>query len=148
MFFVQARNAEGQNRVTGGDEFKIKIRRLDIPIPEEEVMDDKQKKAFDAMLEEDRKVIMDKKAAEKKALLDRIYITPKVIDNEDGTYLVKYKVPEECKCEITVCFNEDGKEEPIRGATFNSSFVAKGNPKVTNEFDGPLMITYINNQLQ
>jgi hypothetical protein len=98
MFFVQARNAEGQNRVTGGDEFKIKIRRLDIPIPEEEVMDDKQKKAFDAMPEEDRKAIMDKKAAEKKALLDRIFITPKVIDNEDGTYLVKYKVPEECKC--------------------------------------------------
>ena len=111
-------------------------------------MDDKQKKAYDALPEEEKKVIIDKKAAAKQALLDRIFITPKIIDNEDGTYLVKYKVPEECKCEITVCFNEDGKEEPIRGAVFNSSFVAKGNPKITNEFDGPLMITYINNQLQ
>lgn len=74
----------------------------------------------------------DKKAAEKKALLDRIYITPKIIDHEDGTYLVKYKVPEECKCEVAIMFVEEGKEMPIRGATFNSSFSAKGNPKVTN----------------
>lgn len=37
---------------------------------------------------------------------------------------------------------------PIRGSTFNSGFVSKGNPKITNEFDGPLMITYVNNQLQ
>ena len=37
---------------------------------------------------------------------------------------------------------------PVRGSVFNSSFVTKGNPKVCNEFDGPLMITYVNNQLQ
>jgi len=72
MFFIQARNAEGQNRTTGGDEFRVKIRRLDIPIPEEEVMDEKQKKAFDALPEEERKAIIDRKAAERKAIIDRI----------------------------------------------------------------------------
>lgn len=63
-------------------------------------MDDKQKKAFDALPEEERKAILDKKAAEKKEILDRIMITPKIIDHEDGTYMIKYKVPEECKCEV------------------------------------------------
>ena len=148
MFFIQARNAEGQNRTTGGDEFRVKIRRLDIPVPEEEVMDDKQRKIFDSLPEEEKKAVVEKKAAEKKAIMDRIYITPKIIDHEDGTYLVKYKTPEECKCEVAIYFVEDGKEEAVRGSVFNSSFVAKGNPKVTNEFDGPLMITYVNNQLQ
>lgn len=61
--------------------------------------------------------------------------------------MVKYKVPEECKCEIEICFVEEGKDLPIRGATFVSTFANKGNPKVTNEFDGPLMISYVNNQL-
>ena len=36
---------------------------------------------------------------------------------------------------------------PIRGAQFDASFAQKGNPKVTNDFDGPLMITYVTNQL-
>lgn len=79
--------------------------------------------------------------------MDKMYITPKIIDHEDGTYLVKYKVPEECKCEVEIFFVEDGKDQPIRGHKFVSSFVNKGNPKVANEFDGPIMITYINNQL-
>ena len=52
MFYIQARNAEGENRTTGADEFEVKIRRMDIEIPEEEVMDDKAKKAFDALPEE------------------------------------------------------------------------------------------------
>lgn len=76
----------------------MKIKRLDIPWPEDEVMDEKQKKAFDLLPEEDRKAIIDKKAADKKAIIDKIFITPKIIDHEDGTYLVKYKAPEECKC--------------------------------------------------
>ncbi len=65
MFFIQARNAEGINRTTGADEFRVKIKRIDagIDIPEEEVMDEKQKKAFDALPEEERKAILDKKAA-------------------------------------------------------------------------------------
>jgi hypothetical protein len=45
------------------------------------VLDEKQKKAFDALPEEDRKAIIDKKAAEKKDIADRIYITPKIIDH-------------------------------------------------------------------
>jgi dynein heavy chain len=39
MFYIQARNAEGHNRTTGADEFRVKIKRLDIEMPEDEVMD-------------------------------------------------------------------------------------------------------------
>ena len=63
-------------------------------------MDDKQKKAFDALPEEQKKEIMDKKAAQRKAIMDRISIPAKITDHEDGTYMVKYKVQEECKCEV------------------------------------------------
>lgn len=110
MFYIQARNAEGENRTTGADEFKVTIKRLDIEIPEEEVMDEKQKKAFDALPEEERKAILDKKAAERKAIEEKVLIPAKITDHEDGTYMVKYKVPEECKCEVQIAFVDDGKE--------------------------------------
>lgn len=58
--------------------------------------------------------------------------------------MVKYRVPEECKCDISIFFVEEGQEQAIRGANFTSSFGTKGNSKVTNEFDGPLMLGYIN----
>ena len=57
-------------------------------------MDQKQKKVFDALPEQERKVVVDQKAADRKAIIDKIYLIPKVIDQEDGTYLVKYKAPE------------------------------------------------------
>ena len=30
LFYIQARNADGENRTTGADEFKVKIKRLDV----------------------------------------------------------------------------------------------------------------------
>lgn len=72
-------------------------------------MDEKQKKAFDALPEEERKAILEKKAAEKKAIEDKILVPCRITDHEDGTYLVKYKVPEECKCEVEINFVEEGK---------------------------------------
>jgi len=77
-----------------------------------------------------------------------MYITPKIIDKEDGSYIVKYRVPEECKCEVEVAMVEEGKEIPIRGAKHVSSFVAKGNAKTSNEFDGPITANYLTSQLQ
>lgn len=57
-------------------------------------------------------------------------------------------MPEECKCEIKITYKEDNKEENIRGHRFVSSFVAKGNAKLTNEFDGALMNNHVTSQLQ
>jgi hypothetical protein len=93
--------------------------------------------------EEEKKKILDAKNAKKQAIIDKINIKPKIIDNEDGTYTVRYKVPEECKCEIKITYKEDNKEENIRGHRFVSSFVAKGNAKLTNEFDGTLMNNHV-----
>ena len=81
-------------------------------------------------------------------MIDRIFVQPNIIDKEDGSYIVKYRVPEECKCEIEVLMVDDGKDMPIRGSKFVSSFVAKGNPKTTNEFDGPITANYLSSQLQ
>lgn len=60
---------------------------------------------------------------------------------------MKYKVPEECKCEITINFVEEEKDHPIRGNKFISTFVSKGNPKTSNEFDGPIMHHYLSKEV-
>lgn len=36
---------------------------------------------------------------------------------------------------------------PIRGAKYKTSFESKGNPKMTNDFDGTLTLGYITSQL-
>lgn len=54
---------------------------------------------------------------------------------------------EPCKCEVNISFLDDGKEEKIRGNKFVSSFVNKGNPKTSNEFDGPILQSYISHQM-
>ena len=110
-------------------------------------MDAKKQKEFDELPEEEKKKIIEEKETAKRELMNRVYIEPKILDNEDGSYLVKYKVPEECKCEVDIFFLEDGKEQAIRGSKFTSSFVAKGNPKTSNEFDGPIMQTYLTSQI-
>ncbi len=89
-------------------------------------------KEYDDLPEEEKKKIIEKKNAAKQAIIDRIYIQAKIIDLEDGTYQVKYKVPEECKCEIEINFVDDGKDMPIRGNKFVSGFVPKGANKTTN----------------
>lgn len=58
MFIIQSRNSEGANRTTGSDEFNVKIRRLDISVPEEEVLDPKDQKKFDELPEEEKKAIL------------------------------------------------------------------------------------------
>lgn len=52
MFIIQSRNAEGANRTTGSDEFKIRIKRLDLKMPEDPVLDEKEQKKFDQLPEE------------------------------------------------------------------------------------------------
>lgn len=79
----------------------MKIKRTDIDIPEEEPpMDAKKQKEFDELPEDQKKAILEERENAKKALISKVYIEPKIIDNDDGTYTVRYKVTEECKCEI------------------------------------------------
>jgi len=63
-------------------------------MPEDPVLDEKEQKKFDQLPEEEKKAIFEKRDKEKQAMLARIFIHPKITDQEDGTYLVKYKVPE------------------------------------------------------
>ena len=72
-------------------------------------MDAKAQKAFDELPEEERKKIIDAKNAKKQAIIDKINIKPKIVDNEDGTYTVRYKVPEKCECEINITYKEDNQ---------------------------------------
>lgn len=147
MFFIQSRNADGKNRESGSDEFIINIRRPDLELPPEEPIDPKKQKEFDDLPEEEKQAILAKKAEVEKIRLSRVQLDYKIIDNEDGSYIVKYKADEECKVNIEIFFkNEKGELEKIRGHKFEASFSAKASPK-NNEFLGPNHMSYLSSNL-
>lgn len=147
MFYIQSRNIDGKNRESGSDEFVIKIRRPDLEQVVEEVMDAKKQREFDELPEEEKQAILNKKAEAERQRLARVQLDYKIIDNEDGSYTVKYKADEECKVIVEIYFkNERGELEKIRGHRFEASFSNKANPK-NNEFLGPTNMAYLTNNL-
>lgn len=79
--------------------------------------------------------------------LSRVQLDYKIVDNEDGSYTVKYKSDEECKVIVEIFFkNEKGEAEKIRGHRFEASFSSKASPK-NNEFMGPTNMAYLANNL-
>jgi hypothetical protein len=79
--------------------------------------------------------------------LSRVQLDYKIVDNEDGSYTVKYKSDEECKVIVEIFFkNEKGEAEKIRGHRFEASFSSKASPK-NNEFMGPTNMAYLTNNL-
>jgi hypothetical protein len=130
MFIIQSRNADGKNRESGSDEFIVNIRRPDLELQPEEPLDAKKQKEFDDLPEEEKQAILTKKAEAEKLRLSKVQLEYKIIDNEDGSYIVKYKADEDCKVNIEIFFkNEKGEAEKIRGHKFEASFSSKANPK-------------------
>lgn len=97
MFYIQARNAEGKNRESGSDEFVISIRRPDLEKGPEEPVDPKKQKEFDELPEERKQQILTKKAEQQRIRLSKVQLDYNIIDNQDGSYIVKYKADQECK---------------------------------------------------
>lgn len=119
MFIIQARNLEGHDRESGSDEFVISIRRPDLEKSAEEPVDPKKQKEFDELPEERKQEILAKKAEEERIRLSKVELNSEVVDNEDGTYTVKYKADEECKVIVDIAYkNEKGELEKINGHRF------------------------------
>jgi len=71
-----------------------------------------------------------------------------VTDKDDGQYIVKYQVDEECETKIEILFEDDkGKMVPIRGSPYRSNFSSKSAPNVNN-LTGPAMGKYIATELE
>ena len=74
-------------------------------------------------------------------------IDAELIDNDDGTYLVRYEVDEPTEVKIEITFeNEKQKMVPIRGSPYSASFSDK-TPASANQLVGPAMATYIASSL-
>ncbi len=71
-----------------------------------------------------------------------------IIDNDNGTYTVKYKVENPGEVDVDVLFlNDKGKQERVRGSPsrclFGTSF-----PPSANQLTGPLMQKYISKTIE
>ena len=79
--------------------------------------------------------------------LSRVQLDYNITDNEDGSYIVKYKADEECKVIVEIFYkNEKAELEKINGHHFEAAFSAKASPK-NNEFLGPTHMHYLHNHL-
>ena len=150
VFLIQARNAKGFNRESGSDGFEVKItapngvvgighKKKKEKAVEEEKPEEEKKEGEEGEEKEKEK---EKEKEEENEILYEI------IDNDDGSYLVKYTIDcEVSNLKIDVNYkNELGKLEPIRGSPFYSGF-KNGVPAKNNELIGPAVFNFITNNL-
>ncbi len=75
--------------------------------------------------------------------MEAAYISSEIIDNEDGSYTVKYKVDEPCEVQIDVKLkNERGELLEIRSSPKTSVFTETSVPK-NNLFTGPSVMHHL-----
>ena len=164
-FMIQARNLKGFNRESGSDIFEVKItappgievksplKRPKKKIVEETKQEEKkeEKKEEPGKAEEKPEGEGEKPEGEGEAPPEEEVekeILYEIIDNDDGSYLVKYTIDTEVQgLKIDVSYkNEQGKMEPIRGSPFYSGFKL-GVPAKNNELTGNAVFNYISNSL-
>lgn len=130
-FIIQSRDATENNRITGSDEFEVRVIYLgeqESKIEDEEEEEKGQEKAQNVIHE-----------------VENVSIT----DKQDGTYLVTFTATHPGTHEISVEFKGtyDGIPGHVQGSPFRVSFVS-GAPKENNTLKGPLMIEHINRQIR
>ena len=119
-FVIVARNELNENRTSGRDTFVVKIKQ-EIPKPAD----------YDEEVN-----------GEYKPKFESTEIP--VIDNDDGTYKVKYTVDEEKAVDIHVYLMVKEELVPIRGSPYKASFNSAA-PKANNTLVGPLMQSFFKN---
>jgi dynein heavy chain len=78
-------------------------------------------------------------AGEEGGKATTVEIPCEIQDRNDGSYLVKYQVDEECETKIKINFLDDKNNfVPMRGSPYTASFKAGGKP-VDNTLIGPAM---------
>jgi dynein heavy chain len=79
---------------------------------------------------------------------DNLEIPCQVLDKDDGQYVVKYQVDEECDVKIDILFEDDkGKMVQVRGSPYKAAFTSKSASNVNN-LTGPAMGKYIQSGLE
>lgn len=176
VFIIQARNTKGFNRESGSDVFHVKITApLGIEVksplkkPKKRLLEEETAKEDQLLKEnpqEDPKLPSEEpikenenEKAEEKPEEEVVKqeeemedvgteILYEIIDNDDGSYLVKYTIDSEVsnlRIDVNYC-NEQGKLEPIRGSPFFSGFKTGVSAK-NNELTGNAVFNYIGNSL-
>lgn len=134
IFNIQARNTIGLNRKSGRDIFLVKILKDEdaealLHPKVKEVAEGEEAKAEESEEEEDQ----DAGGDAKKEMLnfDSTKLIPaEVIDLDNGTYEVKYKVDNDEPVRIWVYYQtEDEQYEEIRGSPFTAGFSKVAPPK-------------------
>jgi dynein heavy chain len=85
------------------------------------------------------KITREQPSTEEGGKTTNVEIPNEVIDRNDGSYLVKYQVDEECDCKIRINFLDDKQNMvPIRGSPYIANFKHGGKP-ADNTMVGPAM---------
>jgi len=124
FFRIQAINTEGKYRTLGGDEFSVRVVRVEVGEDGEEVPP---------------------AAADD----DSHDIPCSLVDNEDGSYTASYTAPEACRVKVFVEFDGTfgGAEGPVFGSPFTCDF-AEGADKANNKMEGPLVLDHLKSTIK
>eukprot|EP00831_Metopus_contortus_P040903 TRINITY_DN3203_c0_g1_i8.p1 TRINITY_DN3203_c0_g1~~TRINITY_DN3203_c0_g1_i8.p1 ORF type:complete len:745 (+),score=131.71 TRINITY_DN3203_c0_g1_i8:493-2727(+) len=121
-FLIQARNEDSENRSSGRDTFEAKA-----------FMVSTREVTVQEIGEEPRIEIVEDVEEE---------LPCEIVDNDDGSYFVKYKNERPGKVKLEVKFrNEKGILEPLRGSPFYTNFVEDENlTPAHNKLEGPMVV--------
>jgi len=77
---------------------------------------------------------------------DQSIVLFRIVDKDDGSYQVIYRLEEPCQVSINIMFkNERSEEVPIRGNPFIARFI-DADPR-NNLLDGPATTSYISSSI-
>jgi len=121
-FVIVARNELNENRTSGRDQYIVKI-KTEVPKPADydEEKDGPYRPKYDSM-------------------------DVPVVDNDDGSYRVKYTFNEEREVEVHVYLMVKEEPVPIRGSPYKASFNSTAKP-ADNTLAGPLMQAHFKQEI-
>lgn len=139
-FFIQARNIHNENRKSGVDVFKVKIRKL---------------KEIEAATEDPKGLDKDGEPAKEKAKEaekvpeeEENWLEYEIEDFKNGQHEVRFTQPDEGRVEVAVYYlNESRQLELIRGAPFIATF-SHAAPVENNSIKGNMMKSYVQHRLE
>ena len=166
VFYIQARNEKGENRVSGADEFVVELKRygpdgeliedrppVPVAVPSEKKEGEEEEAKEDG--EGEKPASQGEVAKEEKAEAPQESERPStastactVEDLGDGSYKVTYQAKIEGEVDVSVRYrNEKGELENIRGSPFLKVKLTKKAPVKNTDIAGPGISSYITHTL-
>ena len=140
-FFIQTRNLNNENRLSGKDEFKIVIKKKKQETEESE----ENKEALEKIKEEEIEGVSEEKLNENENKEVKEGLEYKIEDYDDGHYKISFEVEEKGEYDISIKFKDENNEfQPIRGSPYQANFTEENHK---NEFTGPVVRNHINTRI-